>query len=79
MPATGAWIGTPASISARVLPQTEAMEVEPLEDRTSDTRRSVYGKLSCAGIIGSSARSASAPCPISRRLGPRTGETSPVE
>ena len=79
MPATGALIGTPASISARVLPQTDAIEVEPLDDSTSETRRSVYGKLSWAGIIGSSARSASAPCPISRRLGPRIGATSPVE
>ena len=38
-PATGRLIGTPASISARVLPQTEAWEVEPLEDMTSETRR----------------------------------------
>ena len=30
-PATGALIGTPASISASVLPQTEACDVEPLE------------------------------------------------
>jgi hypothetical protein len=34
-------MGTPASISASVLPQTEAIEVEPLEDKASDTRRSV--------------------------------------
>ncbi|WBL36818.1 hypothetical protein O0235_04470 [Tepidiforma flava] len=40
MPATGAEIGTPASMRARVLPQTDAMEVEPLEDITSLTRRS---------------------------------------
>ena len=39
MPATGAVIGTPASMSARVLPQTLAMEVEPFEDMTSLTRR----------------------------------------
>ncbi len=79
MPATGALIGTPASISASVLPQTDAIEVEPLEEIASDTSRSVYANDSCAGIIGSSARSASAPCPISRRLGPRFGATSPVE
>ena len=30
-------MGTPASIRAMVLPQTEAMEVEPLELSTSDT------------------------------------------
>ena len=33
-PATGALIGTPASIRARVEPQVEAIEVEPLPART---------------------------------------------
>ena len=32
MPATGALIGTPAAMSDRVEPQTEAMEVEPFDD-----------------------------------------------
>ena len=41
MPATGALIGTPASISDRVEPQTEPIDVEPLDDSTSDTMRSV--------------------------------------
>ena len=41
MPATGALIGTPASMRARVEPQMEAWEVEPLEDTTSLTRRMV--------------------------------------
>ncbi len=41
MPATGALIGTPASIRERVLPQTLAIEVLPLLDSTSDTRRMV--------------------------------------
>ena len=41
MPATGALIGTPAAISDSVEPQTDAMEVEPFEARTSETRRSV--------------------------------------
>ena len=41
MPATGALIGTPAAISDSVEPQTEAMEVDPLEDSTSETTRSV--------------------------------------
>ncbi|GIU90803.1 MAG: hypothetical protein KatS3mg010_1902 [Acidimicrobiia bacterium] len=41
MPATGALIGTPASISDSVEPQTEAIEVEPLDARTSDTTRIV--------------------------------------
>lgn len=44
MPATGAEIGTPASISARVAPQTEAIEVEPLELMISETQRTTYGK-----------------------------------
>ena len=41
IPATGRLIGTPASISAKVLPQTLAWEVEPFEERTSETRRIV--------------------------------------
>ena len=41
MPATGALMGTPASIRASVEPQMEACEVEPLELRTSDTQRMV--------------------------------------
>ena len=41
MPATGLVIGTPASISDSVLPHTEAIDVEPLEDSTSDTTRMV--------------------------------------
>ena len=41
IPATGALIGTPASIIERLDEHTEAIEVEPFDDRTSDTRRSV--------------------------------------
>ena len=41
MPATGALIGTPASISERLEEQTDAIDVEPFELSTSDTRRSV--------------------------------------
>ncbi len=37
MPETGALRGTPASIKERVEPQTEAMEVDPLEDIISET------------------------------------------
>ena len=79
MPATGAWIGTPPSISASVEPQTEPIEVEPLELSTSDTTRIAYGQLSASGSTGLIARSASAPCPISRRLGDPTRPASPVE
>ena len=78
-PPTGALIGTPASIRARVLPQVEAIDVEPFELTTSLTTRIVYGNSSTGGRTGSRARSASAPCPISRRPGPRIGLTSPVE
>src|SRR6202046_4921734 len=79
MPATGALIGTPASISDSVEPQTEAIELEPLDSKMSDTTRIVYGKSSWLGIIGTSARSASAPWPMSRRLGPRMKPASPTE
>ena len=79
MPATGALIGTPASISDSEEPQTEAIEEEPLDSRMSDTTRIVYGKSSIDGIIGTSARSARAPWPMSRRLGPRMKPASPTE
>ena len=41
IPATGALIGTPASISERVAPQTVAIEEEPLDSRMSETIRIV--------------------------------------
>ena len=41
MPATGAVIGTPASIMAMAPPQTEAIDDEPLDSRMSDTIRIV--------------------------------------
>ena len=41
------------------------MEVDPLEDKTSDTTLMAYGNSSTEGITGISALSASAPCPIS--------------
>ena len=40
IPATGALIGTPASISENVDPHTRAIDVEPFELRTSETSRS---------------------------------------
>ena len=52
MPATGAEIGTPASMSASVLPQTLAIEVEPFELTTSETSRIVYGNSSALGNHG---------------------------
>jgi len=78
-PATEARIGTPACISASEPEHTEAIDDDPLLSVMSETTRMVYGKSAYGGRSGSSARSASAPCPISRRLVPRTGRTSPVE
>ena len=79
MPPTGALIGTPASISESVDPQTEPIDDEPFDSSVSDTIRIVYGKSSSDGIIGSSARWASAPWPMSRRFGPRMKPVSPTE
>jgi hypothetical protein len=38
-PATGALIGTPASISDKLVPQTLAIELEPFDSVISDTTR----------------------------------------
>ena len=40
-PATGRLIGTPASINDKLEPQTEAIDEEPLDDNTSETKRMV--------------------------------------
>ena len=40
-PATGFLIGIPASIKARLDPQTEAIELEPLDSVISETTRIV--------------------------------------
>ena len=79
MPLTGRLIGTPASMSESVDPQTEPIEDEPFDSSVSETMRIVYGNSSGVGIIGSSARCASAPWPMSRRLGPRMKPVSPTE
>ena len=60
-------------------PQTDAIDDEPLDSRMSDTTRIVYGNSSMIGTTGTSARSASAPWPMSRRLGPRMKPASPTE
>ncbi len=41
MPATGAFSGTPASISASELPHTVAIDDEPFDSVISETRRIV--------------------------------------
>ncbi len=79
IPATGATMGTPASMRESVDAQTDAIEVEPFDDSTSDTRRRAYGNSSGVGMTGCTAFSASAPWPISRRFGPRMNPASPVE
>ena len=79
MPATGVFIGTPPSISAKVEAHTDPIEVEPFDAIASDTMRIVYGKSSFDGSTGASAFSASAPCPIARLFGEPTLPVSPVE
>ncbi len=79
MPETGALIGTPASISESVDPQTEPIDDEPFDSSVSETIRIVYGKSSGDGMTASSARCASAPWPMSRRFGPRMKPVSPTE
>ena len=60
-PATGAFIGTPASISDSEVPHTLAMELEPLDSRISDTTRMTYGNVSMSGIIAATPRRARLP------------------
>ena len=79
IPATGRVIGTPASISDSVLEHTLPIDVLPFEPSTSETSLIVYGKSSSLGITGAIARSASAPCPISRRPGVPIRRASPTE
>ena len=79
IPATGALIGTPASMRARVDPQTEACDVEPLEEMTSDTHLMAYGNSSMEGSTGIRDLSARAPCPISLLPGDLEAFASPVE
>ena len=78
IPATGFLIGTPASISANVLPQILACDVEPFDESTSDTTLIAYGNSSSEGITGTNAFSANAPCPISLLPGPRDVLASPT-
>ena len=77
-PATGALIGTPASISARLVPHTEAMELEPFDSRISDTTRMTYGNFSTPGITALTPRFARLPWPISRRFGEPIMPVSPT-
>ena len=78
IPATCAFIGTPASISASEPPQTLAMELDPLDSVISDTTRMEYPNSSGVGSMFTNARLARRPCPISRRFGAPTRPVSPV-
>src|ERR1041385_3229746 len=60
IPATGLFIGTPASSNPSVPPQTEAIDVEPFDSMISLVTRTAYG-YSSSGSIASIDRSASAP------------------
>src|SRR3546814_9931646 len=70
IPATGALIGTPASIRASDEPQTDAIDDEPFDSVISETTRMVYGNASIVGMTASTPRLARRPWPISRRFGP---------
>ena len=77
-PATGATMGTPASINARLVPHTEAIELEPFDSRISETTRITYGNLSRSGMTALTPRLARLPWPISRRFGEPIIPVSPT-
>ena len=56
-----------------------AIEDEPFDSVMSETILIVYGKVVSSGSAPSSARRASAPCPISRRPGLPKRPVSPTE
>ena len=65
IPATGAFIGTPAAINDKQPAQIDAWLDEPFDSRISDTTLIVYGNSSSLGITWRSALSPNAPWPIS--------------
>ena len=71
-------IGTPASISARLVPHTLAIELEPFDSRISETTRMTYGKVVMSGITAVMPRRARLPWPISRRFGEPIMPVSPT-
>ena len=79
IPATGALIGTPASIIDKLDPHTDAMELEPFDSIISDTTLMVYGNSSIVGITACTPRLASFPCPISLLFGEPIKPISPTE
>ena len=79
IPATGDFIGTPASIRDKLVPQTLAIELEPFDSVISETTLITYGKSSDEGKTGTIALFASLPWPISLLLGEPTKPVSPTE
>src|SRR3546814_18392108 len=79
MPATGALIGTPASISDSQLPQTEAIEEETFDSVISETTRMVYGNYSTVGIPARTPRLAKQHWPIPPRCRHPTPPAYPTE
>src|SRR5258706_15928489 len=77
-PAIGDLMGTPASMSASVPPQTVAIEDEPLDSRMSETTRTGYGDASAVGRTGDSDRPATLPSPTARPGAPRMKFASPA-
>jgi polyribonucleotide nucleotidyltransferase len=71
-------VGTPASISARLPPHTDAIDDEPFDSVISETTRSEYANSSAPGSSGRIARLARLPCPTSRRLVNPKRPVSPV-
>ena len=61
IPATGADKGTPASIIDKLDPQTDAIELEPLDSIISETTLIVYGKSSTLGTTACTPLFASLP------------------
>ena len=68
----------PRSMMAPGVWQRRSTNAHPGPEPVRDRRRPDAIAVS-SGITGKSARSANAPWPISRRRGPRIGQTSPVE
>jgi len=60
-------IGTHASISDNVEPQTDPIDVDHHDPKHSETSLIIYGNSSFEGIILSNAFSANLPCHISLR------------
>ena len=78
-PATGFFIGIPASIIAKLDAQTVAIELEPLDSVISETTLMAYSNSSGFGNTASKALLANFPCPISLLLGLPIIPASPTE